>query len=108
MRAGKLRNKATIYVPSTATNAYGEVEQSFDNIGTYYCSITTKPSREYEESDAMVSVTEYDLRFRHYKELASLPRNAYIVVAGLTLQINAIANIMLRDREIQMTCEERK
>ena len=108
MRAGKLRNKATIYVPSTATNAYGEVEQSFDSLGTYHCSITTKPRREYEESDAMVSVTEYDLRFRHYNELASLPRNAYIVVAGLTLQINAIANIMLRDREIQMTCEERK
>lgn len=108
MRAGKLRNKATIYVPSTATNDYGEVEQSFDNLGTYHCSITTKPRSEYQESDAMVSVTEYDLRFRHYKELAALPRNAYIVVSGLSLQINAIANIMLRDCEIQMVCEERR
>ena len=107
MRAGKLRNRATIYSPATTTNAYGEVEQSYTEIGTYACSILTVPRREYEESDAVVSKTEYDLRFRYYSELAKLPRNAYIVVKGITLEINAIANVMLRDREIQMICEER-
>lgn len=107
MRSGKLRNKATIYSPSTATNSYGEVEQSYTEVGVYACSITTMPRREYEESDAVVSKTEYDLRFRYYSELASLPRNAYIVVKGITLEINAVANVMLRDREIQMICEER-
>lgn len=107
MRAGKLRNKATIYSPSTDTNSYGEVEQSYTELGIYACSITTVPRREYEESDAVVSKTEYDLRFRYYSELASLPRNAYIVVRGITLEINAVANVMLRDREIQMICEER-
>ena len=107
MRSGKLRNKATIHSPSTATNSYGEVEQSYTEVGVYACSITTVPRREYEESDAVVSKTEYDLRFRYYSELASLPRNAYIVVKGITLEINAVANVMLRDREIQMICEER-
>ena len=107
MRAGKLRNKATIYSPSPTTNDWGEVDQSYTELGTYACSITTVPRREYEESDAVVSKTEYDLRFRYYSELASLPRNAYIVVKGITLEINAIANVMLRDREIQMVCEER-
>tara|TARA_B100000767_G_scaffold247400_1_gene247651 strand:+ start:102 stop:428 length:327 start_codon:yes stop_codon:yes gene_type:complete len=107
MRSGKLRNKATIHSPSTATNSYGEVEQSYTELGVYACSITTVPRREYEESDAVVSKTEYDLRFRYYSELASLPRNAYIVVKGITLEINAVANVMLRDREIQMICEER-
>lgn len=107
MRAGKLRNKATIYAPSTAVNDYGEVDQSHTELGTYACSVTTIPRREYEESDAMVSKTEFDLRFRYYPELAQLPRNAHIVVKGITLEIRSIANVMLRDREIQMVCEER-
>lgn len=107
MRAGKLRNKATIYSPTTDTNDWGEVDQSYTELGTYSCSITTIPRREYSESDTVVSKTEYDLRFRYYSELAQLPRNAYIVVKGITLEINAIANVMLKDREIQMVCEER-
>jgi hypothetical protein len=107
MRSGKLKNKATIYIPSTAPCEWGEVEQCYTELGTYHCSALTKPRREYAEADSVVSKTEYDLRFRYYPELASLPRNAYIVVKGITLQINAIANIMLKDREIQMICEER-
>ncbi len=107
MRAGKLRNKATIYVPTTATNDWGEIEQAHTALGTYACSITTKPKRELLEDDTAVSKTEFDLRFRYYADLASLPRSAYIVVAGLTLEINSIANIMLRNKEIQMVCEER-
>tara|TARA_B110000977_G_scaffold197723_1_gene280983 strand:+ start:1251 stop:1577 length:327 start_codon:yes stop_codon:yes gene_type:complete len=107
MRAGKLRNKATFYSPSSTTNEWGEVDQSYTELGTYACSITTVPRREYEESDTVVSKTEYDLRFRYYSDLASMPRNAYIVVKGITLEINAIANVMLKDREIQMVCEER-
>lgn len=107
MRAGKLRNKAVIYVPSTATNEWGEVDQSFTELGTYACSITTVPKRELDENQTYVSKTEFDLRFRYYAALATLPRNAYIVVNGTTLAINAIANIELRNREIQMKCEER-
>jgi len=107
MRSGKLRNKATIYSPSQSTNDWGEVDQGYSQLGTYACSVTTVPRREYSESDTVVSKTEYDLRFRYYSELASLPRNAYVVVKGVTLEINAIANIMLKDREIQMICEER-
>lgn len=107
MRAGKLRNKATIYVPTTATNEWGEVEQGYTELGTYACSITTVPRREYQESDTAVSKTEYDLRFRYYAALTSLPRSAYIEVKGVTLEVNAVANIMLKDREVQMICEER-
>lgn len=107
MRAGRLRNKATIYIPSTSTNDYGEVDQSYTALGTYACSAVAMPRREYDEADTVVSKTEYDLRFRYYSELAALPRNAYIEVKGITLEINAIANVMLRDREIQMVCEER-
>jgi head-tail adaptor len=107
MRSGKLRNKATIYIPSTVTNEWGEVEQSYTELGTYHCSALTKPRREYEESDSVVSKTEYDLRFRYYSELTTLPRNAYIILKGMTLEITSIANVMLRDREIQMICEER-
>jgi len=107
MRSGKLTNKATIYIPSTAPNEWGEVEQSYTQLGTYHCSALTKPRRETVESDSVVSKTEYDLRFRYYSELTTLPRNAYISLKGMELEISSIANVMLRDREIQMICEER-
>lgn len=107
MRAGKLRSKAAVYVPTTATNDWGEVDQSFTELGTYACSITTLPKRELDENQAYVSKTEFDLRFRYYPALATLPRTAYIKVNGITLAINAIANIELRNREIQIKCEER-
>lgn len=107
MRSGKLRSKATIYIPTSDTNEWGEVEKGYIILGTYACSAVTKPRREYEQSDSVVSKTEYDLRFRYYPELSTLPRNAYVVVKGLTLEISALANVMLIDREIQMICEER-
>lgn len=107
MRAGKLRNKATIYTPASTSNEWGEVDHSYTELGTYACSITTVPRREYDESQAYVSKTEFDLRFRYYAALATLPRDAYIVVKGYTLEVNSIANIQLKDREIQMICEER-
>lgn len=107
MRAGKLKHKAVVHVPATTTNAYGEVSQGHTVLGTYACSITTKPKRESEEGQALVSKVEFDLRFRYYAQLATLPRDAYIVINGLTLQINAVANIQLLNREIQIVCEER-
>ena len=109
MRSGKLRNKATLYVPNTTPNDWGEVGQGYTALPkTYACSVLTKPRREYSESDAVVSKTEYDLRFRYYVELSTLPRDSYIEIKGLKLEINSIANVMLRDSEIHMICEERK
>lgn len=107
MRAGRLRNKATIYVPNTASNDWGEVEQSYTELGTYYCSVTTKPRREQDSSDSLVSRTEYDLRFRYYDDLAALPRDAYLTVKGVTLHVVSVANVQMHDREIQLICEER-
>ena len=107
MRAGKLKNKATVFIPSTETNEWGEVEQSYKELGTYACSVLTKPRREYSESDAYVSKTEYDLRFRYYSELAAIPLNSYIELKSLKLEINAIADVMLCGKEIQMMCEVR-
>lgn len=107
MRAGKLRNKAEIFTPSTGANAFGEVESTFQSLGTYACSVLTKPRREYGEDQTGVSKTEFDLRFRYYAELAELPRSSYVVIRGLTLEINSLANVQLNNREIHMICEER-
>ena len=107
MRAGKLRNRATIYEPATTTNDFGEVAESFVSIGTFACSVTTLVKREYAASDTVVSKTEYDLRFRYYPKLATISRDGYIVVKGIELEIKSVANVQLRDREIQMLCEAR-
>ena len=63
--------------------------------------------RESTTDESSVSKTEFDLRFRYYAALGSLPRSAYIVLNGLTLEINSVANVQLNNREIQMICEER-
>ena len=107
MRAGKLNNKAQIFTPATAQNSFGEVESTFVSLGVFACSATTKPRRESTTDESSVSKTEFDLRFRYYAALAILPRSAYIVLNGLTLEINSVANVQLNNREIQMICEER-
>ena len=107
MRSGKLKNKATIYIPSTAPCEWGEVEQCYTELGTYHCSALTKPRREHTTDETVVSKTEFDLRFRYYAALETLPRSAFLVVNGMTLEINAVANVQLNNREIQMICEER-
>ena len=106
MRAGKLRNTASFYEPSSGTNAFGEVNAFHTMIGTYKCAVTTVPKTEYEEAGAMVSKTQYDLRFRYYQALDQFNRSGYIMLDGRKLQVKSISNVMLRNREIQMICEE--
>ena len=107
MRAGKLNNKAEIFTPNATPNAFGEIESTFVSLGIFACSAMTKPRRESVEGESVVSRTEFDLRFRYYAALESIPRAAYIVLNGRTLEICSVANIQLSNREIQMICEER-
>lgn len=107
MRAGKLNNKAEIFVPNATPNPFGEIESGAVSLGVFACSATTKPRREYTTDETVVSKTEFDLRFRYYAALETLPRSAFLVLNGMTLEINAVANVQLNNREIQMICEER-
>lgn len=106
MRAGKLRNNATFYNPTSGVNAFGEVNSNHVEVGTYKCSALTLPKSETSEAGAMISKTVYDLRFRYYAELESIDRAGYVVVNGKKLQIKSISNVQLRNRELQMICEE--
>lgn len=107
MRAGKLKNKAEIFMPNEAPNLYGEIEDVFVSIGVFACSATTKPRRESTTDETVISKTEFDLRFRYYTALDTLPRSAFVLLNGMKLEILTVANVQLNNREIQMICEER-
>lgn len=107
MRAGSLKHKAMVFVPSTSTNDFGELNTQFQHMGTYACAVQSRVKREYNEASTVVSKTQYDLTFRYYPALIAIPRDSYIVVGGVTLDIVAMANDNLRNKAILVRCEER-
>ena len=106
MRAGRLRHKAQVFVPAATTNDFGEVDSSFELMGTYACEMKSRVRSEANETQAKVSTTQYDLSFRYYAPLAAIPRNSYFIVQGVKLNIIAMANDGLRNRMILARCEE--
>lgn len=107
MRAGRLRHKAQVFVPSSTTNDFGEVDASFELMGTYACELKSRVRREMNEVQAKVSTTQYDLAFRYYAPLAAIPKQSYFIVDGVKLHIISMANDGLRNRMILARCEER-
>ena len=107
MQAGKMRNKVEIFSPNSTTNDFGEIELNHDSLGTYYCALTTKSIDEAVDGQALISRVRYDLRFRYYQQLESLPKGAYIVLKNKRLEILTIANVKNLDKQIQILCEER-
>jgi head-tail adaptor len=107
MRAGRLRHKADVYVPASTTNEFGEVNASFELMGTYACELRSRVMRETNEVRTAVSVTQYDLVFRYYAPLASISKSSYFIVDGVKLHIISMANDGLRNRRILARCEER-
>jgi head-tail adaptor len=107
MRAGRLRHKASVYVPASTTNEYGEVNASFELLGEFPCGVKSRVKREFDVSATEVSTTQYDLAFRYNASLSVISHSSHVVVDGVKMQILSMAVDGLRGRVILMRCEER-
>jgi len=107
MRAGRLRHKASVYVPASTTNEYGEVNASFTLLGEFPCGVKSRVKREFDSSATEISTTQYDLAFRYHSNLSVIKLSSYLVVDGVKMQILSMAVDGLRGRTILMRCEQR-
>ena len=109
MRAGQLRSKAQIFVPTTAIGADGSIEVAEDLLGTFYCSVRDYNKDEKDRSGNLVAYTMYRLMFRYQPNLRMVPANARIVVNGsLELQVISSSHKEERSRMIEVLAEARR
>lgn len=110
MRAGKLNNKAEIFVPVSTRAADGSIEDTATSLGTFYCSARLSNHDEKQRDDQVVSRVRYRLMFRYSAALTEVPSNAYLILDGTTtLQVTAAyVKGHNRNREIEVLAEERR
>lgn len=108
MRAGSLRNKAAVYTPGTTVSDLGEIEATFDHLGTYACAAHVTPTTsESNASGTVISKTRFEVTFRYYETLALIPRSSYLIIKGITLDVISVVNTGMMNKSITMICEQR-
>ena len=110
MRAGLLRHKAVVTVPTGAVGLDGSIENVDTVLGTFYASVSTKNAGEADNNGKMVTTTMYTLQMRYNStDLTGLAGNATIVINGVTpvLQVTSAHVADERNRIIKITAEAR-
>ena len=109
MRAGQLRHKVEVIVPTSARAADGSIETVEQSLGTFYASITTDSLSEQSNDDKLVSFVGHRIHFRYNTtDLTGLAGNAKIIVDGSqTLHVLSATVKNYRDRMIEVVAEAR-
>ena len=103
MIAGKLRHRIVIQSPTETVNSYGEREQSWSTFATVWGSI--EPLKGSEFIAAQQTNAELSVRMR-IRYLAAIKPKYRVSWNDRTFEINSIANIEERNREIELMCTE--
>lgn len=101
--AGRLRHRIVIQSPTETINSYGEREQTWATFATVWASIEPMRGRELLEAQQINAELSVKIRIRY---LASVKPKYRISWDSRTFEINSIANIEERDREIELMCTE--
>ena len=110
MRAGLLRHKAVVSVPSNSVGSDGSIENSDEVLGTFYASVNTKNAGEADRNGKLVTTVQYTIQMRYNStDLTGLAGNATIVINGVTpvLEVTAAHVLDERNRIIKITAEAR-
>lgn len=108
MQAGKLRNKAALYTPTTARGTDGSIESETTLVGTFYCSVRQSAHDEKMRADELVSRVRYRLQFRYNEDLKSIPANSYIILNG-SEKLHVLSSYVVganRNKTIEVLAEE--
>lgn len=107
MRAGRLRHKVTIYAPTSAVSALGEIETGETEVGTFYAEVIGRNASEFKDDDTLVSTTSYTIYLRYNStDLTDVSPAGRLVVDGKDLRVLSVSMMDHRKRMIQITAEE--
>jgi head-tail adaptor len=109
MRAGKMRHKAEVFKPDGTIGADGSISQTLTSIGTFACAVYNYTRDEKDKAAGITSLVKYKLVFRHSAVLSDVTPDSEIVVDGaLRLYVVSSMNRHLKDRTLEVVCEERR
>lgn len=104
MRAGELRNKATLQKIGTTTNAFGEIEQgAYIDYKTVWCSINAVSGRETFLSNADFAKTTHKIRIRY---LSGVDASMRLLYAGRVFSFIYTYDYAERRKEIEILATE--
>ena len=105
MRAGKLRHRVTIQQPVETQDSYGEPIITWTALDTVWGAVEPlRGGESYTRNDAqLLAEADYRIRLRHRSDVTHKMR---VVWGTRVFQINHVADVMERQRELHLMCEE--
>lgn len=105
MRAGKLRHRWTIQQQTPATqNSLGEETSPWADVATVWCSVEPLSGREFFSAQATQSEVTHTVTMRYRSGIVPKMR---LTKDARVLDIQSVADVTERHRELQLMCVER-
>ena len=106
MRAGQLRHKLEICVPTSARGDDGSIETAVSNLGTFYASVRTDNASEVNSDGKMLTYVRHKITFRYNSlDLATLTGDACLSLDGTEIRVLSASVKDYRDRTIEVLAE---
>ena len=107
MRAGRLRQKVSLFTPSSAPTALGEIETTNNLIGTFYADVTSRPANETSDDGTLTSTTAYKVLMRYNTtDLTDISPSSTLEMHGRVLRVRSVSFADFRRRLIEIVAEE--
>ena len=104
MKGGKLRRRITIQQPTLAQNATGEMTPTWTSFAANLpAEIVPSNGKEVIQADQINAQQPILVRIRY---LSGLLPKMRLVYGARTFEIQSVANIEERNREMELTCLE--
>uniref|UniRef100_A0A6M3JWS9 Putative head-tail joining protein n=1 Tax=viral metagenome TaxID=1070528 RepID=A0A6M3JWS9_9ZZZZ len=103
MRAGQLRNRITLRKPVYSVSSFNETVVSYTDVATVWAYIEWGSGRRYMEASQLNSEVQGVISIRYRTDVKPEWRIEY---GTRTILILSIANVVERDRQLQLNCKE--
>lgn len=108
MRAGRLRHRVSLQQPATTADSFGQPSLSFSEQATARASIEPLTGREFLDSQQTRSNVSHRVRIRAVDIPTGFDTDWRVVFGSRTFEIEAIMDVMERNREYEIEVVERK
>lgn len=103
VRAGRLRHRITLERLKGSDDEYGEPTSSYEVYGHFWAAVEPLSGRELWQAQQVKATTTHRVTMRYVDGVTPGMR---LIHKGRTLEIDAVADVGERTRELQIMCTE--
>jgi SPP1 family predicted phage head-tail adaptor len=103
MKAGALKNLVSLQSASSTQGSTGEESQTWSTYATAWASISPMAGRELEHASQVFASANYKIIIRHNSSVTPSHR---VLWGTRIFEINAVLNVLERNREMELYCKE--